>query len=144
MARPKNEPADLSNAAKKEIAKGRQRKAHELRVKGWSFPQIADELGVVPSTVYADVNKYWKDTYETNKEETDLSRNRMLVRLDTLAKRMLERYSENAKDADAQANLLLRVMEREAKILGLDAPAKTEITGTFQSQISDALDRIAK
>ena len=144
MARPKNEPKDINNTARREIAKERQRRAHELRVKGWSFPQISDELGVAVSTVYADVNRYWKDTYEENKEETDLSRNRMLVRLDTLAKRMLERYDTGAEDADTQAQLLLKVMEREARLLGLDAPAKTEITGTFQSQISDALSRITK
>lgn len=142
MSRPKGEPKDLTTIARREIAKERQRKSHELRVKGWTYPQIADELGVVPSTVCRDIDKYWRDTYEANKEETDLSRNRMLIRLDILAKRMLEKYEAGGATAEAQATLLLRVMEREARLLGLDAPEKTEITGTFQSQISEALARI--
>lgn len=124
-----------------EKAKIRRVKAHELRVLGWSFPEIGRELGVSTSQAYNDVQKFWKETYEPIKEEIDQSRNRMLLRLDMLAKQMLAKYNAGGKDADLQAALLLKVMEREAKLLGVDAPVKAEVT-TFQAQISEALGRI--
>lgn len=133
----------LPQKAKGELAKGRRIKAHELRVKGWSYPEIARELDVSTAQAYNDVQKFWKETYEPLKEEIDQSRNRMLLRLDILAKRMLAEYNEGGDNADHQAALLLKVMEREAKLLGVDAPVKTEVT-TFQAQISEALERITK
>lgn len=102
-----------------------QRRAVELRTQGWTYQRIADECGVSVSTAYAAVVRYLEETRAVSREHAEEIRRLELDRLD----RMLAAFGPRAEDGDAAAaDRVLRIQERRAKLLGLDAPAETRST----------------
>jgi len=106
-------------------AREREVKALELRKAGASYKQIAEKLG------YADPKGAWSAVMRAldrlvPKEDAEKVRKLELSRLDTIALRLWKRIVE---EGDIQAvNAYLRVMERRARYLGLDAPQKVAPT----------------
>lgn len=105
----------------------RQRQALELRKAGKGFQAIADQLG------YSDASGAYRAVtaalQKTLQEPADDLRRMELERLDALHGVLWAQ----AQDGDQGAvDRLLRVMERRARLLGLDAPTKiapTDPTG---------------
>jgi hypothetical protein len=121
--------------------------AARLRAKGWTYPRIADELGYDSrATAYHAVQRVLKETVQ---EPGDELRTLELQRLDDMyrhAMSVLERQHvtvSNGKvvhlgdeplidDAPVLAAIdrLLKIQERRAKLLGLDAPVKKDVALT--------------
>jgi len=115
--------AGESKTSKRRLkARERWLAALELRKKGLTFEAIAEETGYgSPASAYKAVMKALKETFrEPAQELRDLE----AARLDG----MQEKLSGNVgpgKDGVAVVDRVLRIMERRAKLLGLDE-TKTE------------------
>lgn len=96
--------------------------ALELRKGGVSFPVIAKKLGYKhPSGAYEAVRAALK---RTEQEPADEVRRIAVERLD----RILFAIWQKALDGDYEAiDRVLRIEQRRAKLLGLDAPDKIDI-----------------
>lgn len=107
--------------------KVRNRKLHaiELRKAGWNHTQIAQELRVKQQTVA----KWIREELQALREECQESIMEMIeiesLRYDALLKAFWDDAIKhrNFKAAD----IILRIWERKAKLLGLDAPEKQAV-----------------
>lgn len=99
-------------------------KAMELRMEGLPFTEIARQVGYNSQQAAHDAVK--RALLRTEREPADRLRELELARLDVLwqAQFMI------AQVGDVQAlSACLRIMERRAKLIGLDAPERKEVTG---------------
>lgn len=126
----------------------RDSEALELKTQGLTYRQIGDRLGCSPSTAYEAVQRALASTRQ---EPADALRrleaerlDRMTVILEEVLHRRMgivdvlantQREDDDGKAGEASDELLLktvdrylRIQERRAKLLGLDAPARHEIT----------------
>lgn len=113
----KNTPADDVAAAE------RRKKALALRIGGATLAEIAEVNGCAISTVHADIQRCLSDI---PRQEADELRAQEVTRLDKLQRACWT----PAMDGDLAAiGRALRIIDRRAKMLGLDAPQQVEVTG---------------
>lgn len=98
--------------------------ALDYRLKGMSYRAIAKEMGVNPGTAH----KYVQDAIKVIQEEYT-EKAEILV---TLERQKLDRLevglTKAARNGDIKAaTVMLKIMERRAKLLGLDEPSKSEV-----------------
>jgi hypothetical protein len=138
-------------------------KAVELRRRHLTFDQIAVELGMKNRTsAYHAVKRGLADTVQESNDEV---RQQEADRLDELARRVLRvivtpHYKVSGrfvvKDADGKpliddqpvlngVNTLLKIMERRAELLGLNAVVKVEVitTGMIDNEIARLTNELA-
>jgi predicted DNA-binding protein (UPF0251 family) len=96
----------------------RRIKSLRLRQRGLTYAQIGETLGVSSKTAYRDVKKELEKIQKTCAEEAELVREIELRRLDEL----WSVANVAALNGDLKAiDRCLRIQERRAKLLGLDA-----------------------
>jgi predicted transcriptional regulator len=101
-------------------------KALELRKRGMNYTQIGKKLGCARSTACRYVLSELENLADKCREEAVQVRDLELHRLDEL---YLVAYAE-VEDGNIPAiDRCLRIMERRAKLLGLDAAEKVEHSG---------------
>jgi hypothetical protein len=101
-------------------------KALELRKRGMNYTQIGEKLGCHRSTACRYVLSELENLADKCREEAVHVRDLELQRLDAL---YLVAYAE-VEDGNIPAiDRCLRIMERRAKLLGLDAAEKVEHSG---------------
>lgn len=110
-----------SNAAYIEN-RGRLHEALELRKRGWTFKAIAEQCkwnsaSACYQAVVAEINKIPREAAEE------------VLRLDLERLNDLwDKHFQAAKDGNiGSLTACIRIMERRAKLLGLDAPVKQEV-----------------
>lgn len=100
-----------------------QLKALELRKAGISYQRIAEAVG------YKDASGAWRAVKsalkKTLQEPSDDLRKLELERLDAAASAIYPSVKQGQYGA---IDRWIRIMERRAKLLGLDAPTKTDLT----------------
>ena len=94
-----------------------------LRLEGLTHREIAARLGIAPSSAYKRVRHGLDAVNERNAEEAQRLRSLELLRLDELQEAIWEKALEGEAQSLAR---VLSIMERRAKLLGLDAPASTK------------------
>lgn len=104
----------------------RQLQALELRKQGLTYRDIGDKLSISYQQAHNDVNAELKRLATLTLESAEGLRQLELERLDMLIKG-LEPMARVGNPGAVTA--YLRVMERRAKLLGLDAPVRQEVTG---------------
>lgn len=98
--------------------------ALELRLAGATYSNIAKALGVSKGYAWKLIDRAVQEVSEKCSEAAEKIRTIELARLDKL------RMVLWPKRADPRVcDSLLRISERTAKLYGLDAPTKTELTG---------------
>jgi len=105
----------------------RRAQALSFRKAGASYRTIAKRLDVSLETAYSDVQAELAALRATTEHDAEVIRDIELRRLDdyTLA------LTPAAQRGDMRAvDTLLRVLDRRAKYLGLDAPSKQEFVGS--------------
>jgi len=126
----------LRNNTTDEAIKLRRARAIELRVQGRkNMRQIAKELGVSVATICNDIRAVVNEETEGVADLIKTTREIECQKLDDWQAKVLTSL-DNAKDVDDEAKLyglLVRIAERRAKLLGLDAPIKQEIDATIGS-----------
>lgn len=123
----------------------RRPKALQLRIEGDTYRAIGAKLGVSEATAYQDVKRSLRELNERQAELADELRRLEIERLDDLyneAHKVLvavhpfvsngRLFDELTDDGPKLAAIdrMLKVMDRRAKLLGLDAPVKQEQSGT--------------
>jgi hypothetical protein len=111
----------------------RRAKALELRKGGSSYRAIAKKLNTDVATAYKDVDVALKSLVQMNTASATELREIELERLDA----MLLSISDNLKSGHLGAiDRALRIMERRARLIGLDAPTQVQ-TIDWRSQAID-------
>ena len=115
----------------------RRKEAVDLRLQGMTYREIGQELGVTPTRarqlVAEALAAIEKDTAESAEELRRLE----LDRLDQLQSGLWEAAAGGNLKAVGAA---LKIMERRARLVGLDAPTRTENAHghSYLDQLSDA------
>ncbi|WP_329064908.1 sigma factor-like helix-turn-helix DNA-binding protein [Amycolatopsis sp. NBC_01480] len=139
-------------------------RAYEMRLKGVSYRRIADELGVSLGTAHNRVREAMAERVDPLVDEyrqfqldrLDSYREAAVKVLETTHWRVdhgrvvaLEDEATGTKEplADdgpvlAAIDRLLRIEERTARLLGLDAPAKAEVSATVETIRPEVLDLV--
>jgi hypothetical protein len=128
-------PLKLVTDEKAEIdARKRDVRVFELRIQGNTFDQIAGEVGYSgPSGAW---QAYQRIKSECIYESMDESRQLELMRLDDLQVAVWDRAINGELPA---AHCVLKIMDRRAKLLGLDKPEKVEVNNwDFNAEDLDA------
>jgi hypothetical protein len=101
----------------------RELRALELRLKGLSFREIATKLGYADHTgAYRAVEAGLKKGFE---EPAGQVRKLELARLDSIMRPLWPKAKRGGVKA---IDRILKIMERRAKLLGLDAPSTFKLT----------------
>ena len=99
-----------------------------LRREGLTHRAIAARLGVAPATAYRRIRHALDEINERNVEEAASLRDLEVMRLDEMQAALWEQAVD---ECDTRAiDRVLRIMERRARLLGLDAPVMRETKAT--------------
>jgi len=93
-----------------------------MRSRGYTYQQIADNMGCSKPTAYARVQRALAAIPAEAAEEYRRLEN---DRLDTL--QAIAMHEAMTKKSMQAIDRVLHIMDRRAKLLGLDAPTKTEV-----------------
>ena len=105
-----------------------------LRMAGYSHREIAAQLGIAPSSAYKRVRHALDEVNKHNLDTAEQLRALELLRLDEL----LSALWDTAIAGDLKAvDRVLKVMERRAKLLGLDAPFEIKTDGQIHIKVID-------
>ena len=122
-------------------ARARAIQARDLRKAGAPFAQIGAQMGYSEQRAHQVITKALSNlNLECVEAATEVTRLE-LERLDSL---WLSAW-QAVKGGDMQTiNACIRIMDRRAKLLGLDAPAKQELTGPEGGpiEVSDTRQRL--
>ncbi len=124
MDAPAWEP-DVAQAAGKRAIRSAEirRKAVDLRVAGASYEQIGEALSMNKATAWKHVQHALHETVRITAEAAERVRDIEIRRLDAqLVALWPSRSDPRASDT------ILRISDRRAKLLGLDAPEKHDVT----------------
>lgn len=111
--------------------------AVRLALRGYSVRRIAEKIGRARSTVQDALNEALQEASATP-EETERRRNEMRARL----MRQLEAWAIKSIKGDEKAGaIVVRLEERLAKVDGIDAPARVDMTLATR-EIDQFLDRL--
>lgn len=100
----------------------RRVKAMDMRLAGASYRQIGAALGINHTTAMQDVSHMLRE-YMT--EPTEEVRKAEMQRLDRL---MMAHWNAAIAGDTKATQMVLNIMDRRARLLGIDAPVKVDIT----------------
>lgn len=96
-----------------------------LRRDGKSYRKIAAALGIDPHTAWDHVQAELRDIRERTREDTDAVRDIEIQRIDEA----MDALGSGIRAGDVPSVMaMVKLQERRAKLLGLDAPTKVERT----------------
>lgn len=95
-----------------------------LRISGWSMPEISDLLQIPTSETYGIVLQQLQEWTTLTREMTEEMRTLELERLDAFLKHLWPKVVMGSPKA---IEVALKITERRAKLSGLDAPEKSQI-----------------
>jgi hypothetical protein len=98
--------------------------ALRLRSLGYSYQAIADQQGTTKATAY---NRCQRALAAIPAEAVDEFRRLEGQRLDLLLEKAMDKALSEEKSALFAIDRVLAIMDRRAKLMGLDAPIKTEV-----------------
>jgi predicted transcriptional regulator len=128
-------PRHTENPGAKERAATRRVRALELRIQGQPFRAIGRELGVSHARVVQYVQQSLAALAAQEQAHAQAQRQLDLERID----RALAGVMPKAEAGDAAAvQSLCRLLERRAKLLGLDAPTRSVVAGDPEAPITVA------
>lgn len=110
----------------RERAATRRLRALDMRMAGATERQIASQLGVSHVQIHRDLVAALE---KLGKQEALVADHLRALELERLDRMQLPMYSQAQQGNQGAVDRVLRIMERRAKLLGLDAPVKQEITG---------------
>jgi transposase-like protein len=116
-----------TTAPRRLSAAEKRAKALEAKKAGYTFREIADNLGCSVSNAYKLVRKALDEINAKTEIDAQEMRDVEVARLDALQVTLWRRAVVNGELG--AIDRLLSVMNRRARLLGLDLPQKHEVTG---------------
>lgn len=112
-----------------------RREAFRLRKAGNTYDDIADKIGCSPQEAQKMVRGQLSEIHVDEYTDRELARRMHLERLDALMSAVwpsatrtpTEKFPDQGPDLEA-SRTALRILERQSKLLGLDSPAKIDIS----------------
>jgi len=101
-------------------------KAFELRKMGLSLEAVGQQLGVSRQRVHKLISKSLAELDALNTQSLTELRDLDLARLDDALLQMMVQMKRGNQGA---VDRVIRILERRAKLIGLDAPTRTEMSG---------------
>lgn len=154
-----------SNTAHKALAARKRVRAVQLRSMGRTFDQIAaamlpcfthrstegdpqcDEclpMYANRSSAKRAVDAALADEYAATADTREQMRRHQLAQIDLLLQRVMpEALGSGPGHLEAQRNAL-RALDRRAKLLGLDAPSRVQITSELDEQIEELMNQLTE
>jgi len=118
-------PTESKTSARKLTARERENRALELRMTAATYSQIGQALGISEAGAYKAVIRALGKLNAKVMENAEELRTLEVQRLDSL---FITMYAQAKSGHQGAVDRCLRIMERRAKLLGLDAPTKQDIT----------------
>ena len=119
------------NKGEKEEAVERKYEAFEFRKSGKSYREIGRELDISSGQAHKDVMWVLKTIIDDHKEDVEQYRQMELERLDEYVKSLdWKKNMGNFKTVE----IMLKIQDRRAKLLGLDMPTKIAPTSPDGSE----------
>lgn len=115
----------LKKGAEKEQTEIRKLKSFQLRLEGKSYREIGRLQDISEAQAHRDVAQVLQSTIDNNKEDIEQLRQIELERLDNYIDSL--DWKKNMGDFKT-VEILLKIQDRRAKLLGLDAPTKVAPT----------------
>lgn len=116
--------AQSATSARKVQALEREEQILQLRIGGARYQQIADRLGIVPSTVGRALQR---GMARWQAQADDLASELIWLQLERLDRLLLGIWPEAVKGNVAAIDRVLKIEERRAKLMGLDLAANLNI-----------------
>lgn len=113
------------NSPKRSLSADRRMNALEMRKSGSTYEKIGDALGISSQAAYQHVVKALQAIREKTNEAADEVRTLEITRIDTMIGVLWPRV---LKGDYLAMDRVIKLMERRSKMLGLDAPTKSDIT----------------
>jgi hypothetical protein len=123
--------------------------ALDMKREGFSYDAIGKKLGISRQAAWALIQKRFAELRAQTEESACDVRDQMLLRLDG----MLCALRNGVKRGDPRTiDTALRIEERRARLLGMDAPSRAEVSGPdgraieiddARGQLAEALARLA-
>lgn len=104
----------------------RLEKVATLRIEGMFIRDIAKKLGVSISTAHGDIQEALERTIDRTDKAIAIERQISLERIELATRAIMPRLK---KGDDAAILSFTRLDQRRAKLLGLEAPVRAELTG---------------
>lgn len=98
--------------------------ALKLRSLGWSYQKVADAIGTTKATAY---NRVQRALAAIPAEAVDEFRRLEMERLDLVLNVAMDKAMSGDKGALFAVDRVISIMDRRAKLMGLDAPTKHEV-----------------
>lgn len=127
---------------KKRLAKGyaarqarsveRRSIAFEMRKKGATYREIGEKLGISTMAACNHVRAVLTELEEQTKEDARDLVKMELYRLDQM---LLGLFEKAIAGKETAVDRVLKIMERRARLIGLDAPKRQEVTGADGGEI---------
>lgn len=117
-----------SNNSAEQATEIRRLKAWDLRVQGKTYREIGDALGVSHVTAWDDVKQVSERMRSELSESAEHHRSIQLQRLDKAISVLMPMLDDPDRALEAM-DRLDKLEKRRAALLGLDSPAKQELSG---------------
>lgn len=127
MANEQDETERRKQAARAKRIQGQENrtKAVEYRKMGMTYEAIAQQLGITKPSAHAAVKRAMRDAKKRQDEDGEIV---MAMELENLDRLQLAAWPGAIKGNHLLIDRVLKIQERRAKLLGLDAPEKRALT----------------
>lgn len=116
----------------------RRKRVYELLLAGRSYSEIATAVGVTKSTVARDVKLLLDQLRADTLADAEAWRRLQVAQIDRGIAALWEGYDGGDL---ATVDRMLRLLERKAKLLGLDAPTQVVTAGTVTYNVDPEVQR---
>ncbi len=118
----------------------RKREAYRLSIAGYTYREISRTLGVSPVQVGKYIRGALANTEEISAAQTAQLRQIQYDRIQAMWKKIFAKVA-TSRDLLASIQTGIRLLDREAKLMGLDAPMKVDIEAKVRAMaIQDGFD----
>lgn len=113
---------------------------YALKLRGFSYRRIAEEMGLSVATVHKHVTRALAERVDPLVEQY---RAIELDKLESAEARLWEQVEDGSPRGLARnVEVLLKLSERRAKLLGMDAPERQQIEATIDSRPAELIAKI--
>ncbi len=110
----------------------RKARAYSLSLAGWNYREISMDIGVSPQQVGKYIRGALANVEDLSAAQTAELRQIQFDRIQALFKKVWAKVA-TGKDLLSAVQTAIRLLEREAKLMGLDAPTKVDITAKVRA-----------